>query len=168
MQQLRDESVRRRAGRYRSRTLSTMTAGAGLLLALAACAPPWGTGPTPLPKPGVPVESRTRAKGPPPAAEKETPPETVESAPPAPPAPTTAMLRGMTPAEVRQVLGAPTSTRQSAAAEVWRYVADTCAVEVFFALDLADKSRRVVTLESSPEDSGLACVSRQRLAAGGR
>lgn len=137
-------------------------------LTLAACAPPWIGQPTPLPKPGIPVEARARPKAPLPVEEKEAPEETIARAPATTALPTSAMLRGMTPTEIRHVLGTPTSTRESAATEVWRYAAGGCAVEVFFALDLADESRRVVALEGSPDDDGLACVARQRLAAGGR
>ena len=63
-------------------------------------------------------------------------------------------LIGLTPVELRQLLGEPTLMRQDPPAQIWQYAADICVMHVFLYLPDDGGQRRVTYVSPRMRDGG--------------
>jgi hypothetical protein len=121
-----------------------------LAIGLAACAkqaapPPAAEAPPPKPAQEAPPE---------PAGKTPTvlPPEKPQPPPAASELLSEAQLIGLSEFGAGQLFGNPDRIEMEAPAMVWRYRTESCALALFFYMDLNAKAYRVLTYEVTPED----------------
>ncbi len=61
--------------------------------------------------------------------------------------------------DVARLLGRPTTVRREGTGTIWTYRAGTCALDVYFFLDVADNKRRALSYEFLPEGADDAAIS---------
>ncbi len=64
---------------------------------------------------------------------------------------------GESEAGVKALFGPPSGVIPKYPGHVWKYVSDVCAMEIFFYLDIAANTYRVLTLDISPETETENC-----------
>ena len=121
--------------------LGTAGAMAALVAALAGCAVP--------PSPSVPVS--------PPASSKPA-----VSPKPAAPAPKPPQLKGLSRAQILDLLGPPTSRHDRAMATVWVYRAGRCSLTLMFYPEIAATGLRVLDVHFGDPKRAAACYARLR------
>jgi hypothetical protein len=76
------------------------------------------------------------------------------------------ILMGLTEAEMRTLLGDPTTVRPEPPALIWSYASQQCVVDLYFYLELASETYKTVTFEMTPKEphglSGGACLASVR------
>ncbi len=63
-------------------------------------------------------------------------------------------LIGKNQGDVRDILGPPTTTQNAAPATIWRYTAQSCALDVFFYMDLGTNTLRALKYDAKPTEAG--------------
>jgi hypothetical protein len=63
-------------------------------------------------------------------------------------------LVGKNQSDIRDLLGPPTTTQNAAPATIWRYSAQSCALDVFFYMDLGTNTLRALTYDSKHTEAG--------------
>jgi hypothetical protein len=78
-------------------------------------------------------------------------------------------LMGLTEAALRDLLGEPDTVRPEPPALIWSYVSPSCAVDLYFYLELGSETYKTVTFEMTPKGrrglSGGACLATVQSAA---
>lgn len=131
-----------------SRSQAIWTVGIGLLLALAAGGCSQIAVPPAAPsQAGLPQTGPTRAAASPflPAPAKPVPPDPVQNL-------TLPELVGLNEDEVSRLLGRASNRREEPPATVWEYRSRTCALSLFFYMDMESKRFRALAYDVSTTD----------------
>ena len=123
----------------------------------AACAPRGAPAPVLWRPPPAAVEAPAPVRVRPPVPRPKPEPPTAEAPEPSPgvmrqSAPV--VLAGLDAEAVRGLLGPPVHETDTAPTRVWRYVAEGCAVDVYFVFDVAENAFRALHAETPPRAEG--------------
>lgn len=148
--------LRCRLLRYGARLTASLAISAGLTACAAGPSfdwlPPLGGRTAALP--GADIAHLPSETAPAPAADLAH----LAALPPASP-PAAAQLLGKTPAEVADLLGSPSFTRNELPAKIWQYAAHDCVLFLYFYNDRAAHDDRLLHLDSrNPDDMRKAPV----------
>ena len=121
-----------------------------------ACAPRGAPAPV-LWRPPQPAAAEApapvRVRPPLPRRKPEPPVVEPSEVPPVPTSQSTpVVLAGLDAEAVRGLLGQPVHETDTAPTRVWRYVAEGCAVDVYFVFDVAENAFRALHAEAAPEN----------------
>jgi hypothetical protein len=67
-------------------------------------------------------------------------------------------LKSKAETDVARLLGRPVTTRREGTGTIWTYRANSCSLDVYFFLDVADNQRRALSYEILPEGADDAAI----------
>jgi hypothetical protein len=67
-------------------------------------------------------------------------------------------LKSKAETDVARLLGRPVTTRREGTGTIWTYRTDSCSLDVYFFLDVADNQRRALSYEILPEGADDAAI----------